>query len=53
MVEGVKYFPPQSVSTEYLKKNDEKSSYPRKGTCEYYDVVIGTESIATPAWGNP
>ncbi len=43
VVEGNHYFPPASLSTEYLVEVDQTSVCPWKGTASYFDLVVGGE----------
>lgn len=53
VVEGSRYFPPESVKTEYLSKNGEVYECPRKGHSDYYDVTVNGETAKSGAWMYP
>ena len=50
LVEGIHYFPPQSVETRYLEPSGTTSLCPWKGTASYYHVVIGGDRNEDAAW---
>ena len=52
-VEGNVYFPPDSVSGEYVRKSDTQSRCPWKGAASYYDVVVDGEVERDAAWYYP
>ncbi len=43
VVEGNHYFPPESLSREYLLPSDHHTVCGWKGTASYYDLVVGGE----------
>lgn len=53
VVENNHYFPPESVKTEYLKKNGGTYTCHWKGVCNYYDVTVGGETAENGAWMYP
>ena len=53
VVEGNHYFPPESVSEQYLRPTDTHSTCPWKGEANYYDVVVGDEVNKDAAWYYP
>ena len=53
VVEGNHYFPPDSVSRQYLAESDRHTVCSWKGTASYYDVVVGGETNAAAAWYYP
>lgn len=53
VVEGNHYFPPESVSEQYLRPTDTHSTCPWKGEASYYDVVVGDEVNKDAAWYYP
>lgn len=52
-VEGNHYFPPESVSPEYLQASGARTVCPWKGTASYYDVVVDGEVAQGAAWYYP
>ena len=53
LVEGNVYFPPDSVDRRYLRDSATHTVCPWKGTCSYYDVVVGNEINKDAAWYYP
>jgi uncharacterized protein (DUF427 family) len=53
IVEGNKYFPPESVKREFLRASDTHTVCPWKGTCSYYDVVVDGKLNKDAAWYYP
>lgn len=53
VVEGNKYFPASSVSSDMLRPSATHSVCPWKGTASYYDVVVGGEVNKDAAWYYP
>ncbi|MDH3225647.1 MAG: DUF427 domain-containing protein [Thermoleophilia bacterium] len=53
MVEGNRYFPPDSVKSELLVDSPTSSVCPWKGTASYYDIVVEGETNAGAAWYYP
>lgn len=53
VVESNHYFPPESVKTEYLKKNGDTYTCPWKGDCDYYDVTVDGKTSKGGAWMYP
>lgn len=53
VVEGNHYFPPDSVSREYLEPSEKRSHCPWKGDASYYDVVVDGERNTAAAWYYP
>jgi uncharacterized protein (DUF427 family) len=53
VVEGNHYFPPDSVSKEYLQPSDTHSTCPWKGEASYYNVVVNGETNKDAAWYYP
>jgi uncharacterized protein (DUF427 family) len=49
-VEGVDYFPPDSVKTELLQRSDTKTVCPWKGEASYFTITVGEESNRDAAW---
>ena len=50
VIEGNHYFPPESVSKEFLKESTHTSECIWKGHAKYYDVVVGEEVAKDAAW---
>jgi uncharacterized protein (DUF427 family) len=53
VVEDNHYFPPDSVTREYLRKSDHHSTCPWKGEAHYYDVVVDGKEAKNAAWYYP
>ncbi len=53
VVEGNHYFPPESLSEEYLETSDHKTTCPWKGEAHYYDVVANGSRADNAAWYYP
>ncbi len=53
VVEGNRYFPPESVKKEHLKDSKTTSVCPWKGTAHYYDLVVEGETNKDAAWHYP
>jgi uncharacterized protein (DUF427 family) len=53
MVEGNHYFPPESLTREYLRESTHTSVCGWKGTASYYDVVVNGQVNANAAWYYP
>ena len=53
VVEGNRYFPPESVKKQYLKSSDHTSICPWKGTARYYHVEVGGVRSENAAWYYP
>ena len=52
-VEGNHYFPPQSVTKEYLQESDHHTVCPWKGTASYYNIVVEGQVNENAAWYYP
>jgi uncharacterized protein (DUF427 family) len=52
-VEGNKYFPANSVHTEYLRPSQTHSVCPWKGTASYHDVEVNGQRNPDAAWYYP
>ena len=50
VVEGILYFPPDSVRMEYLKESDTRSICPWKGMASYFNVEAGGQVKEDAAW---
>ena len=53
VIEGNHYFPPDSISYEFLKNSDKKSVCPWKGAASYYDIEVGGARNEGAAWYYP
>lgn len=53
VVEGNHYFPADSIRTEHFRPSDHHTVCGWKGTCSYYDVVVGDAVNANAAWYYP
>lgn len=53
VIEGNKYFPPESVKKEYLRPSSTTTICPWKGEAHYYDVVIGDQVNKDAVWYYP
>ena len=49
-VEGIQYFPPDSLNREYFVESDRRSVCPWKGMASYYDVTVNGEVNQAAAW---
>ena len=53
VVEGNHYFPPESLSREYLSESATRTRCWWKGKASYYDVVVDGQKNADAAWYYP
>ncbi len=53
IIEGNHYFPPDSISKEYLKESTDSSVCPWKGKAAYYDIVVDGKTNKAAAWYYP
>ncbi len=53
VVEGNHYFPPNSVSKEYLQQSSTHSTCPWKGEASYYNLVVNGETNKDAVWYYP
>ena len=53
VVEGNHYFPADSIRPEHFRPSDHHTVCGWKGTCSYYDVVVGDAVNANAAWYYP
>jgi uncharacterized protein (DUF427 family) len=53
IVEGNRYFPPDSVRREYLRTSATHTDCHWKGVASYYDVVVGGQVNKDAAWYYP
>ena len=52
-IEGNHYFPPASVSMEYLTPSSQHTICPWKGEASYYDLTVNGETNDAAAWYYP
>jgi uncharacterized protein (DUF427 family) len=50
IVEGNRYFPPDSVKREYLRPSETHTVCPWKGTASYYDIEVHGKEKRDAAW---
>ena len=50
IIEGNRYFPPDSIRREYFVESDTRTVCPWKGTAGYYDVVVEGAVKKEAAW---
>ncbi len=53
VVEGNKYFPPDSVNREYFKESDHTTVCPWKGDAGYYNIEVNGQVNENAAWYYP
>jgi uncharacterized protein (DUF427 family) len=53
VVEGNRYFPPDSVNRAYFRASDTHTTCPWKGIASYYDVVVDGKTNKDAAWYYP
>ena len=53
VIENNHYFPPSSVSMEYLRTSAHRSTCPWKGEAHYYDVIVDGKESTNAAWSYP
>jgi uncharacterized protein (DUF427 family) len=53
LVEGNVYFPASAVNRSFLRDSATHTVCPWKGTCSYYDVVVGDKVNKDAAWYYP
>lgn len=53
VVEGNKYFPPDSINSEYFKPSSTHTTCPWKGVASYYDVEVDGKVNKDAAWFYP
>jgi len=53
VVEGIHYFPPDSVARTHLNPSSTTTECSWKGTAHYYSVVVGDEENSDAAWYYP
>jgi uncharacterized protein (DUF427 family) len=52
-VEGNVYFPPSAVARRYFRESPTHTECHWKGTCSYYNVVVGDAVNSDAAWYYP
>ena len=52
-IEGNQYFPPETVSKEFLSDSNTHIKCHWKGTASYYDVVVDGKTNKDAAWYYP
>ena len=53
VVEGNRYFPPDSVKKEFFTPSDTQTVCPWKGTASYYTVTVDGHESKDAAWYYP
>jgi len=53
VVEGNRYFPPDSINRKYFKESDKHTTCPWKGEASYYTIEIGDKEYQNGAWYYP
>jgi uncharacterized protein (DUF427 family) len=53
VVEGNRYFPPDSIKRDYFKVSETHTVCSWKGTASYYDVVVNGQTNKDAAWYYP
>jgi len=53
VVEGNHYFPPDSLTTEFLKPSATHTTCGWKGVASYYNVVVNGQTNTDAAWFYP
>lgn len=53
LVEGNRYFPPDSLDMRYFRPSTQRSQCVWKGEASYYDVVVDGEVNKDAAWYYP
>ena len=53
VVEGNKYFPPESINKDYFKESDTHSTCPWKGLASYYSIEVNGDVNEDAAWYYP
>lgn len=52
-IEGNWYFPPSSVTGEFLEESPTPYTCPWKGECQYFTVVVDGQKLQDRAWSYP
>jgi uncharacterized protein (DUF427 family) len=50
LLEGVHYFPPETVNREYLVASDTRAVFSWMGTASHFHVVVGDDISRDAAW---
>jgi len=53
IVEGNKYFPPDSLNAEFFKPSSNHTTCPWKGVASYYDIDVDGKVNKDAAWFYP
>ena len=53
VVEGNRYFPPESIRTEYFRPSETTTVCPWKGTANYYHIEVNGKKNPDAAWYYP
>ena len=53
VVEGNKYFPPESINKDYFKESDTHTTCPWKGLASYYSIEVNGDVNEDAAWYYP
>ncbi|MFQ5651217.1 MAG: DUF427 domain-containing protein [bacterium] len=53
VVEGNKYFPPDSINEEYFEDSNTRTECPWKGTAHYYHLQVNGQVNVDAAWTYP
>ncbi|RMF65267.1 MAG: DUF427 domain-containing protein [Calditrichaeota bacterium] len=53
IVEGNRYFPPDSINREYFEESNTETICPWKGTAHYYHIKVDNEVNVDAAWYYP
>lgn len=53
VVEGNKYFPPDSINKSYFEESHTRTECPWKGTAHYYHVKVDGQVNVDAAWYYP
>ena len=53
VVEGIQYFPPDSINQEFFKENENHSTCPWKGEASYYTIEVNGKENQDAAWYYP
>ena len=50
IMEGIHYFPQESLKKEYFKESKTESTCPWKGCASYYDLLVDNQTLENAAW---
>jgi uncharacterized protein (DUF427 family) len=53
IIEGNKYFPPESINREYFEESQTHTECPSKGTAHYYHLKVEANVNVDAAWFYP